>query len=274
MAGTHMVLVWPNDDGTVTLSQRYGRGHYEPQVVDNPPRVASIIEPVATSVGPFSISKNGVLRSKFKLIQWNIPRSTRMAFNIPANKTALAEDPVEHLIWAYSMTRPKESNDAELLGHYRAGFLRVNFSKEAIPPPPPFDKQTPLPHQGDDSVNMDNHHHTSPGDTATFESTVTASGPWGNHEKLIAAHGILLVTGFLVLLPTGSLIARWTRTISPKWFKVHSFINMSIAMPIIIIGWLLGPMAVIDHQAGHLISTHQASYFTDCSRMTANKIVD
>jgi len=161
------------------------------------------------------------------------------------------------------MTRPKERNDAVLLPHYRAGFLQVNFSKEAIPPSPPSEKQTPLatlPNSAsdDDNTNMDNHHHhTSSDETTTFESTVTTSGPWGNHEKLIAAHGILLVTGFLVLLPTGSLIARWTRTVTPKWFKAHSIINMTIAMPIILIGWLLGPMAVIDHQAGHLVTTHQ-----------------
>lgn len=55
MAHSHMVLVWPNDDGTVTLSQRYAIGHHEPGLVANPPRVATIVEPVATSVGLFSI---------------------------------------------------------------------------------------------------------------------------------------------------------------------------------------------------------------------------
>lgn len=55
MDHTHMVLVWPNDDGTITLSQRFALGHHEPGLVANPPRVAKLIDPVATSVGLFSI---------------------------------------------------------------------------------------------------------------------------------------------------------------------------------------------------------------------------
>lgn len=183
-----------------------------------------------------------------------------MAFKIPSNKTALVESPIERLIWAYGMTRPLPEPDTDLLPHYRAGFIRVNFSKEAVPPPPPVDKQMTLPTSPSDYTGIEHHHVPTPsngGDSATFESTITTAGPWGNHEKLIVAHGVLLSFGFLVFLPTGSLIARWTRTLTPKWFKAHSIINMSIAMPVILIGWLLGPMAVVDHQAAHLVSTHQ-----------------
>ncbi|KAF9448361.1 hypothetical protein P691DRAFT_729823 [Macrolepiota fuliginosa MF-IS2] len=227
MDQSHMVMLWPNEDGTVTLSQRYGEEHHEPQVFPNPPRIATVVDPVVTS--------------------WQLPNSTRMAFKIPANKTALAENPVERLIWAYSMSRPEADPFADVLGHYRAGRIKVNFSKEAIPPPS-FGEQP----------NGNIHQLPPPSDdSATFESTIVHTSPWGNHEKLITAHGILLAFGFLVLLPAGSLIARWTRTVTPKWFKAHSIVNMSIAMPIILIGWLLGPMAVAEHQAGHLITTHQ-----------------
>jgi hypothetical protein len=36
-----MVIMWANDDGTFTLSQREASGHFEPSVVANPPRVAT-----------------------------------------------------------------------------------------------------------------------------------------------------------------------------------------------------------------------------------------
>jgi hypothetical protein len=36
-----MVIMWPNRDGTVTLSQRAATGHSEPKVVQNPPRNAT-----------------------------------------------------------------------------------------------------------------------------------------------------------------------------------------------------------------------------------------
>ena len=45
MAHTHSVIMWRNQDGTTTLSQRYASGYHEPKPVDEPPRVATIVEP-------------------------------------------------------------------------------------------------------------------------------------------------------------------------------------------------------------------------------------
>ncbi|KAJ2931454.1 hypothetical protein H1R20_g5591, partial [Candolleomyces eurysporus] len=42
MARTPMVIMWPNSDGSITLSQRQASGEVEPQVVSNPPRVATL----------------------------------------------------------------------------------------------------------------------------------------------------------------------------------------------------------------------------------------
>lgn len=44
MSGTSMVIVWPNSDGTFTLSQRIGTGHVEPSVDSSPPRVATVLQ--------------------------------------------------------------------------------------------------------------------------------------------------------------------------------------------------------------------------------------
>jgi hypothetical protein len=41
MPGTPMVIMWPNTDGSITLSQRQASGHVQPTVVTSPPRVAS-----------------------------------------------------------------------------------------------------------------------------------------------------------------------------------------------------------------------------------------
>jgi Cytochrome domain of cellobiose dehydrogenase len=41
MTGSAMVIMWPNTDGSVTLSQRAATGHIMPTVVANPPRVAT-----------------------------------------------------------------------------------------------------------------------------------------------------------------------------------------------------------------------------------------
>lgn len=41
MSGTKMVVVWPNSDGTFTLSQRTGTGHVLPTFDANPSPVAT-----------------------------------------------------------------------------------------------------------------------------------------------------------------------------------------------------------------------------------------
>ena len=39
-----MVIVWPNSDGTFTLSQRTGSGHVEPAVTANPSSLATKLQ--------------------------------------------------------------------------------------------------------------------------------------------------------------------------------------------------------------------------------------
>ena len=42
MAHTAMVIMWPNDDGSITLSQRTAPREVMPTVVKNPPRIADV----------------------------------------------------------------------------------------------------------------------------------------------------------------------------------------------------------------------------------------
>ncbi|KAJ3572505.1 hypothetical protein NP233_g3037 [Leucocoprinus birnbaumii] len=242
MDHSQMVIMWPDEDGEIVRSQRFGWGHEEPSNLMNPSRHAYPQEPLATSWSP-------------------APNSIRMAFNMTANRTALEVDPIEDLIWAYSMTRPEgKSPRASLTGHYRAGRIRVDYSKDAVLPPPPGGQPT-------SSGNMDNHHHH---ETEQHTNTDAVEGndsdggffsddnvPWGTHEKLIVTHGIMLAFAFLVLLPAGSLIARWSRTLTPKWFKAHSIVNMTFALPIIFIGWCFGLWAVLSNDKPKYFTAHK-----------------
>jgi hypothetical protein len=42
MANSPMVIMWPNSDGTITLSQRLASSEVMPTVVSSPPRVATL----------------------------------------------------------------------------------------------------------------------------------------------------------------------------------------------------------------------------------------
>jgi len=50
MDHTQMVIMWPDEDGNVVRSQRFGWGHEEPSPLLNPKRHAFPKDPVATSV--------------------------------------------------------------------------------------------------------------------------------------------------------------------------------------------------------------------------------
>jgi hypothetical protein len=80
-------------------------------------------------------------------------------------------------------------------------------------------------------------------------------------EKLIILHGFLVSVGFLVLLPAGSLIGRWGRVFTPRWFKAHWMCNMAVAFPIITFGVLLGPAIVYSKESYriHFANKHEVS---------------
>ncbi|PBK77954.1 CBD9-like protein [Armillaria solidipes] len=216
MAETHMVMLWSNSDGTVTLSQRYAVGHSEPRLVSNPPRLATLQVPSDSA--------------------WRPVNSTTFAFEIERGTGPYSgkSDAMERFIWAYSQTNPESSDpEADITFHYAAGFLTLDLMKELA------EMESPSPPPELDSSNG--------GSTSISPS----------HERVVIAHGVLVSIGFLFFLPIGSLVARWSRTFTPNWFKVHYAVNFWIALPVILIGWGLGPVAVFDAQATHFMDLHQ-----------------
>ncbi|KAK7015034.1 cytochrome b561 domain-containing protein [Favolaschia claudopus] len=208
MKGTHMVVLWENEDSSKILSQRYGVGHVEPVLEPSPPRIATMVSPTV-----------GIGES---LAHTHTNYSTT-TFQIPVNKT----DPRPgQIIWAYSLRRPEPEPSSDLTGHYVAGTVNMRFQK------------------------------TVPDFPGVLTETEESYEPLPRHQKLIW-HGILLSVGFLVVLPTGSLVARWGRTFTPRWFKAHRLINFGIALPTIAAGFILGPLAVLDRQATHFADAHQ-----------------
>ena len=149
---------------------------------------------------------------------------------------SISEDPLlTTFVWAFSYFRPDSASpETDIRQHYIAGTLKLDLNKELTP---------------------------TVADSQPVSGSTTADPPepYSLHEMLVLGHGFLLSVGFLVILPVGSLVARWTRTITPTWFKVHRFSNYLLGLPVIAIGWLLGPLAVFDAQASHFLDTHQVN---------------
>jgi len=151
------------------------------------------------------------------------------------------------LIYAIGGIRPKSpSPDTHVTHHITAGPLTLDLTK-TLSDNTPVDS-TPAPVE---------------------ESNV----PFTSRNWLIVAHATLLSLGFLVFLPLGSLVARWTRSYSPAWFKTHRLFNLYASLPVILGGWLLGPLSVWKAGGVHLSDSHQVRpylhYFSDRLALTS-----
>ncbi|KAG5732814.1 hypothetical protein E4T56_gene2850 [Termitomyces sp. T112] len=212
MQDTHMVIMWSNEDGSTTLSQRMAFGHFEPLPAEYPPRRAEVAEPRVSTL-------------------WHPQAIKTLAFSIPVNKTVMSwSNPTEHLIWAYGKVQPEKPSYSQLAQHYIAGSLMLNLGG-TMPEHVPTVK--PAPHQNEAG-------HT-PG-----------ASEHDKHQRIIIMHGLLGSIGFLILLPVGVLSARWGRTFTLKWFGAHKTINFSIAFPVITLGWIVGLISVFSQEGRRL----------------------
>jgi hypothetical protein len=74
---------------------------------------------------------------------------------------------------------------------------------------------------------------------------------------MLMAHAILCGIGFLIVLPTGALIARWGRTFTDSWFKVHWTFQAVFGIPTIAAGWFLAVAGIVTKEGRHFDDTHK-----------------
>ncbi|TFK90960.1 hypothetical protein K466DRAFT_635248 [Polyporus arcularius HHB13444] len=200
MANSPMVILWQTANGTTMLSQREASSRVEPLPVAHPPRLASV--PPRANISP------------------SVPPI--LVFDIPKNN-----DTVQSLIWAFGVTPPDASPDAQIEQHLDAGTLSLDLTKEL-----------------------------DEGSGSPSSSIATLNGA-SQANSLLVVHAALSAAGFLILLPMGSLVARWSRIFTSKWFTAHWFINVVLGIPFICVGWALGPLAVAQQGREHIVTVHQ-----------------
>ena len=192
---------------------------------------------------------------------------------MPTNSSFLASaNPVEPLIFAYSVQRPDKDPASHIARHQRVGHFKLDFSKDFV-------------RVGAVSTNTNTNTGLSTSTSTQAAATATLATPhstvyqgsnmaYKRVEKLIILHGFLVSLGFLVLLPAGSLIGRWGRAFTPKWFRAHWLANMAVAGPVITLGVLLGPAIVYNkesfrihfanaHEVRPILTPHPACTLTD-----------
>ncbi|OBZ75680.1 hypothetical protein A0H81_04572 [Grifola frondosa] len=230
MADTPMVILWPNANGSVTLSQRQASGLVEPLPVSAPPRRATLSNRVDPSPGVAPV----------------------LAFDIAKNN-----DTIQQLIWAFGVTPPAPDPSANIEQHLDAGPLSLNLTKELDDDDNPVSSSTTIPSQSDLTASSLTATGAAGTPTPGAASSPPPSSASASHNSVLVAHAALSAAGFLILLPLAALVARWARVFTARWFRVHWFINVILAIPIILIGFALGPLAVAQQGKAHVVTVHQ-----------------
>ncbi|KAF9260346.1 hypothetical protein L218DRAFT_989621 [Marasmius fiardii PR-910] len=85
----------------------------------------------------------------------------------------------------------------------------------------------------------------------------TFNFPLSPREEQAKNHAILCTSGFLIILPVGALLARYSRTLTNRWFPFHAAFQLLVAGPVILTGWYYGWKTADELQQGHFIDPHQ-----------------
>jgi len=139
------------------------------------------------------------------------------------------------MVFAYSPNRPDKDPGSSLSFHQHTGYFTFDLTKELATS------------------------SSAPAANKPSGKTATGTNGYKRVEKLIILHGFLVSLGFLVILPTGSLIGRWGRSFTSRWFKAHWISNMVFALPVITFGVLLGPAIVYSKESFriHFANAHE-----------------
>lgn len=76
-------------------------------------------------------------------------------------------------------------------------------------------------------------------------------------SALLIAHSAISFVGFAVLLPLAAVGARWGRTRTTLWLKIHWVLTALLGIPVTMVGWILGPLSVSKRGRKHVVNEHQ-----------------
>ncbi|KAI0693718.1 hypothetical protein BC835DRAFT_1352482 [Cytidiella melzeri] len=262
MAGTPLVIMWSNEDGSVYLSQRMANGQVPPQLDPNPPRIASISASVNLSSDTTPI----------------------LAFDIPYQN-----DTTQSLIWAFGVTRPPPDSNSDIEQHLDAGAFSLDLSKNRGGGGGDDDPRTssapentstlvassttfvstPVPSSSEGaSLTSTPVVSTSPSALSSpsalpqdalpqIQPPLPPPSQSDNLHAVLVAHAVFSFLGFCVCLPLAAIFTRWYRTVRPYWLRVHWSIIAFLAIPLGTIGWALGPVVVALRGRRHVVNEHQ-----------------
>ncbi|KAL7416761.1 hypothetical protein BDY24DRAFT_378185 [Mrakia frigida] len=245
MANSPMVIVWPNQDTSITLSQRSSRAQIQP--TETTPSSVATLETYASFVNSSATSIT------FSFDDYTAPG-------------------VVPIIWAYSNTNPGSPSPAANIAQHRdSGATTLDLTKvltssttttRAVNSTQTASVlQTASQATGKPVATTTN--LTAPQATRVVggSSSPTSDEPYTSLQRIIIAHATFGGLGAMVLIPTGVVIARLLRAFWPHWITAHWLVHVVLSLPFIAIAFGLGIHATnlsTGMTSDHFWSSHRA----------------
>jgi hypothetical protein len=219
-----MIIVWPNSDGTITLSQRIASGNVEPDGEQYAEAVLSTY--ILMEGGHIVVSSPARSASLVSSSSFANSSATSMTFTMPSDSSQLTAGSTFNLMWAYSGSNPASSAvDASLRQHSGAGVFQFDLTAQ-------YDV-------------------AGTGGESTTESTESSSGSGSSSGRnILVAHVVTGALATMLFLPLGILTPRYARGLTTKrwWFPAHSANNGVIAFALVIAAYAIGQSKFGDAQ--------------------------
>ncbi|WWC88768.1 uncharacterized protein L201_003681 [Kwoniella dendrophila CBS 6074] len=208
MIESPMVIVWPNSDGSITLSQRKTDNHVTPNVDNNPPRKATLL-----TSSSFSNSK-----------------TTSISFSLPSTSS---NTNLTNLIWAYGNKNPgsSSSSTSNLSQHLASGNTQISLLANSLP-----SSVTSSGNNSTSSSTSTNKPTSSASGTINGEKGGKSSSTTTSTSNILIAHVVCGSIATMAILPIGIIIPRISRgfSINRWWFPTHGALNGLIAFGLIV----------------------------------------
>ncbi|WRT67692.1 uncharacterized protein IL334_004664 [Kwoniella shivajii] len=220
MINSPMVIVWPNSDGSITLSQRKATNHVTPTVDSNPPRKASL-----DTSSSFSDKT-----------------TTSITFTLPSSSNTNSTS----IIWAYGTKNPgSSSSSSSFTQHLASGNTQLSLLATLT--------------NNNSSTSTNGGSNSSSNSTSNSNSGAgSGSGSGiigGTNKKVLIAHVVCGSLATMAILPIGILVPRIARafTIDRWWFPLHGALNGIIAFGLITAAFAIA----VSKFEGGFNSTHR-----------------
>ncbi|VDB92188.1 unnamed protein product [Peniophora sp. CBMAI 1063] len=171
MGDSQMVVMWPNQDGSYTLSQRRAPYEIEPRPDDSPHVQVTLLTESSFIMDDSLVS---------------------ISFSLPLSEAELADEEQHQqkdIIWAYSIKHPEPEPDAHIAFHDRWGRAKLTLSHD-LPPSTSLSGDSSTPAVADDEL-----------EGAPLKSE--------SHQRALVAHGILCMAALLLFTPAAAVVSRW-----------------------------------------------------------------